>query len=82
MSQCKAKSKRSQVQCLKWAVRGKETCRMHGAKSKGPKTRKGRELSKLAALKHGRYTKKSLQENREIRELIRLSQNTLRSIDL
>ena len=41
MSQCTAKSKRSGKQCLKWAVRGRTTCHMHGGTAKGPITNAG-----------------------------------------
>ena len=49
MPQCKAKSKRSGVQCKNHAMIGKEVCRIHGGKS----------LSGLAApaFKHGRQSK-------------------------
>lgn len=53
MSQCTAKSKRSGNQCLKWAVRGRTTCHMHGGTSKGPVTKSGRERSRKAAFRHG-----------------------------
>jgi hypothetical protein len=47
--QCRAKSKRSQERCKRWATPGREVCRMHG----------GRTLVGLAAprLKTGRYSK-------------------------
>jgi hypothetical protein len=47
--QCRAKSKRSQERCKRWATPGREVCRMHG----------GRTLMGLAAprLKTGRYSK-------------------------
>jgi hypothetical protein len=46
---CRAKSKRSQERCKRWATPGREVCRMHG----------GRTLIGLAAprLKTGRYSK-------------------------
>lgn len=46
---CRAKSKRSQERCKRWATPGREVCRMHG----------GRTLMGLAAprLKTGRYSK-------------------------
>ena len=81
MAQCTAKSKRSKKQCLKWAVRGKTTCHMHGGKSKGPKTKVGKENSRIAALRHGGYTKKSLKMHRESMTLIRQSKSFLESIN-
>ncbi len=59
MAQCVAKSKRSEEQCQKLAVRGRTTCHMHGGTSKGPKTKAGREHSRLAVLKHGGCTKEA-----------------------
>src|SRR5262249_52499599 len=49
MMRCRAKSKRSQERCKRWATPGREVCRMHG----------GRTLIGLAAprLKTGRYSK-------------------------
>jgi hypothetical protein len=81
VSQCTAKSKRSSERCLKWAVRGRITCHMHGGTSRGPKSKAGKEKSRLAALKHGNYTKKAIAKEREIRELIRLSKDRLRLFD-
>lgn len=80
MAQCKAKSKRSKKQCLKWSVREKTTCHMHGGTSRGPKTKKGREHSRLAALRHGKYTQKTRSFHQEAMALIRLSKNFLRDI--
>jgi hypothetical protein len=80
VSQCIAKSKRSQQRCQKWAIRGKKTCRSHGGKSKGPKTKAGKENSRVAVLKHGGYTKEALEANRECRDLIRESMDLLHSL--
>lgn len=77
MSRCTAKSKRSKEQCLKWAVKGRTTCHMHGGTSNGPISKAGKRRSRLAALKHGNYTKKSIENEREARELIRLSKDRL-----
>ena len=77
MSQCIAKSKRSKQQCLKWAVRGRVTCHMHGGKSRGPTTKEGKNRSRLAAIYHGRYTKESLKLHKESMALIRRSKNLL-----
>jgi hypothetical protein len=79
MAQCTAKSKRSQKQCLKWAVRGRMTCHMHGGTSRGPRSKAGKEHSRLAVFKHGNYTKEAIIEEREVRELIRLSKDMLRA---
>lgn len=75
--QCTAKSKRSQQQCQKWAVRGKRTCHMHGGTSKGPITKEGKENSRRAILKHGGYTKDNIMLHRESMALIRQSKNLI-----
>lgn len=80
MVQCKAKSKRSKKRCLKWAMRGKEVCHIHGGKSKGAKTKAGRERSRQAALRHGGYTKEAREMHKEVRELIRRSKDLLESM--
>lgn len=77
MGKCTAKSKRSKKQCLKWAVRGRTTCHMHGGTSIGPITKTGKKKSRLAALKHGNCTKKAIKSDQECRELIRLSKDRL-----
>jgi len=79
MSQCRAKSKRSGNQCLKWAVRGRTTCHMHGGTSKGPITKGGKELSRRAASRHGRYTKQAKDHHREVMALIQKSKQLIQS---
>ncbi len=78
MTQCTAKSKRSKKQCLKWAIRGKETCHMHGGTSNGPRTKAGKERSRLAVLKHGNHTKEAKAAHREVMALIQQSKDRLR----
>ena len=58
MVQCKARSKRSGVQCRNHAVSGKRVCRIHGAFA-GPKTPEGISRIKQANTTHGKYTKES-----------------------
>ncbi len=80
MTQCCAKSKRSQKQCLKWAVRGRSTCHMHGGTSKGPKTKEGKERSRVAALRHGGCTREAQFIRKEVLTLIRQSKDLLKAI--
>lgn len=80
MGKCSAKSKRSKEQCQKWAVRGRMTCRMHGDTSKGPKTKAGRERSRLAVLKNGNYTKEVRTIHQEAMALIRQNKDLLRQV--
>lgn len=80
MAQCTAKSKRSQKQCERWAVRGRHTCPMHRGKSTGPRTKAGKEHSRMARLKHGAYSKAAQKEYRQAMALIRVSKNFLESM--
>lgn len=80
MSQCTAKSKRSGNQCLKWAVRGRTTCHMHGGRSKGPTTKLGKEHSRNAAFRHGAYTKQAKTYHREMIALIHESKGFLQDL--
>lgn len=61
MSRCRAKSKRSGVQCKNYSVDGKTVCRMHGAFA-GPKTLDGIARIKCANTKHGLFTKEAFEE--------------------
>ena len=50
---CQALSKRSQSQCLKAAITGKQVCRIHGGLSAGPLTEQGRKRCAKAKFVHG-----------------------------
>jgi hypothetical protein len=54
---CQAKSRRSQQQCKKPAIRGKRVCGFHGGKSTGPKTTAGRQRCAEVKTVHGRETR-------------------------
>lgn len=62
---CKAKSKRSGVQCKSPAVSGWKVCRMHGAGGGAPK---GKANGKY---RHGLRTAEAAEERRNARQLIR-----------
>jgi hypothetical protein len=79
--QCAAKSKRSRQQCLKWAIRGRNTCHIHGGTARGPKTKIGKERSCQAALRHGGCTKKAKALYKEAMALIRASKDFLQSVN-
>ena len=79
MVQCKAKSKRSGVQCRNNAVRGKAVCRLHGAFA-GPKTAQGIARIKEANTKHGNYTKEAFQKRKAFRQLIKECKGCLSNI--
>lgn len=80
MTQCTARSKRSKERCRRWALHGKSVCHMHGGRSGGPKTEKGKEGSRKAVLKNGKYTKEVQEKHCEVMSLIRESKDFLRSI--
>jgi len=52
---------------------------MHGAGSSGPKTKAGKERSRLAVLKHGGFSQKAMEVHREAMMLIRQSKDLLQS---
>lgn len=56
---CQAKSKRTQLQCGKPALKGKRVCQFHGGRSTGPKTEAGKVRQKATVTKSGNYTKES-----------------------
>lgn len=56
---CQAKSKRTQNQCGRPAMQGKNVCNFHGGKSTGPKTAEGKERSRQAHIKTAEYTQES-----------------------
>ena len=58
---CQARSKRSQLQCRKAAIRGKSVCRAHGGRSSGIKTEQGRKRCAEANFMHGWETRKKRQ---------------------
>jgi hypothetical protein len=62
-------------------MRGRNTCHMHGGRSKGAITLKGKEQSRLAAFRHGKYTQEALSCHKETMTLIRRSKNLLQSLE-
>jgi uncharacterized protein YjcR len=73
-SRCRAKSKRSGLQCRAPAVRGHSVCRMHGAGGGAPKGNKN-------ALKHGDFTGEGLARKRRISALARMARETMGAIE-
>jgi hypothetical protein len=53
---------------------------MHGGKSTGPRTKAGKEHSRMARLKHGEYSKAAQDKYRQAMVLIRVSKNFLESV--
>ena len=71
---CSATSKRTGNACQAPAVRGWAVCRFHGAGGGAPNGVQNGNY------KHGLYTKEAVEERREIRELLRLSRDTLAAL--
>ena len=63
--QCKARSKRTGKRCKRAAVPGKSVCYYHGGASTGPRTPEGRERCSLAAMVHGAYVDRVLDEHEQ-----------------
>jgi hypothetical protein len=78
---CEARSKQSGQQCKNFATKGKRVCRIHGGKSTGPRTTKGRLCQKKTPLKHGTRSREAALERREVREMIRSSKVILSHVD-
>ncbi len=71
---CGARTRR-QTPCMAPAVKGKRRCRMHGG-AEGSGAPKGNKN----ALKHGLYTREALEERRQLRQLIKASQEMLKDL--
>jgi uncharacterized protein YjcR len=71
---CRAKSKRSGLQCQAPAVRGASVCRMHGAGGGAPRGNRN-------ALKHGDFTAEGLALKKRINALARMARETMGAIE-
>jgi hypothetical protein len=71
---CRAKSKRSGLQCQAPAVRGSKVCRMHGAAGGAPKGNSN-------ALKHGASSAEMLALKKVVQALARLARETMAAIE-
>jgi hypothetical protein len=71
---CSAMSKRSGCRCRAPAVKGRNVCRMHGARAGAPTGRAN------GAWKHGRETNEAAAQRRGLRELISVSRALVRQI--
>lgn len=65
------KSKRSGKRCRHFASKGKLVCRIHGGKSTGAKTKKGKHRQRIASWKHGLRSIEALEEAKRIREMLK-----------
>ena len=80
MVQCKAKSKRSGVQCRNNAAKGKAVCRFHGA-SAGPKSTEGIARIKEANTTNGNFTKEAFEKRRSFRKMLKECRESLNQLD-
>ena len=71
---CGAKTRRG-TSCQAPAVRGKKRCRMHGG-AKGS----GAPVGNKNALKHGMYTRETLEFQKHVRDLLREGAKTVEEI--
>lgn len=80
LPQCTAKSKQSGTRCKNFSVKGKAVCRIHGGKSTGPVTAKGRDKIRKLKLKHGLYSQDATDERKQFRELLLSTKETLQEV--
>ena len=73
-SRCRARSKRSGLQCQAPAVRGSKVCRMHGAAGGAPRGNRN-------AWKHGAHSAEALALKKEIAALTRMARDTMEAIE-
>ena len=77
---CGAKT-RNGAPCKNWGmVNGR--CRMHGGKSTGARTPEGIERIRKANWKHGRYSVEAQRERRLVRQLIKVSKDTIGKVSV
>lgn len=68
---CQAHSKQAGRRCKNFATKGKAVCHIHGGKSTGAITPKGKIQQKMASWKHGGRSKEMREESLHIREMIK-----------
>lgn len=81
LPQCTAKSKQSGSRCKNFAVKNKSVCWIHGGKSIGPSSAKGREKIQKLKTKHGLYSQKATAEKKQFRELLLNAKKTLQEVN-
>lgn len=78
---CGAKSKRNRGMGCRQPAMANGKCRLHGGKSTGPRSKKGRIRCGKSNYRHGRCTKMALDEHRQTMSLIKMSKYFLSSIN-
>ena len=72
-SRCRARSKRSGLQCRAPAVRGSSVCRMHGAGGGAPKGNRN-------ALKYGSFTAEAIETRRLVAALTKQTRDLVKAL--
>ncbi len=78
--ECGAKARTNNYQPCRRLAMANGRCRLHGGMSTGPKTIEGKQKAITAPLKHGFYSKKSIEERQFLRQLIRNHEEQLSSL--
>ena len=78
---CSARAKRSGQQCQSPAMSGKNVCRVHGGKSRGPITTVGRARCAAAQTFHGRETRAKREQARRASKAVRAASLMLSLIE-
>ena len=71
---CSATSKRSQCRCRAPAVKGRNVCRMHGARAGAPKGKAN------GAWRHGMTTNDAVADRREMADMMRQAGKLLKAL--
>ncbi len=77
---CQAQSKQSGMNCKNYSVKGKKVCHIHGGKSTGAKTKKGKQLQRMANWKHGLKSKEAQAEIKELRKFMKDCNEAIQAI--
>jgi len=76
---CGAKTKRNEGKPCRQPAMANARCRLHGGKCRGPKTKQGRERAGKANWKHGFYSGRAILERKQMRQVIHVVKNNLKS---
>ena len=74
---CGARTRRGTA-CQKPPLRGKKRCRLHGGLSTGPRTAEGRARIAAAHFKHGRRSKRFVEQRKKIWAELRAIERRMR----
>ena len=65
VDRCNARTRRG-TECQKNPMKGKKRCRIHGGASTGPRTAEGRARIVAAHFKHGKRSKRFVEQRKKI----------------